>query len=352
MMRRVEPRQDRNCVPETTAVMTNHRIYRRTTLTAVLLMLSVGCSRRSASADTSNVAPPPPDTTKTAKLMTPQELSSLPTQPPDQRIPYGTDSSQYGELRVPTGQQGLHPVVVLVHGGCFKAAYAQASQLGQIGDALKGKGIATWNIEYRRLGQPGSGWPGTYLDVAHGVDHLRAIAAQHKLDLRRVVIVGHSAGGHLAMWAAARSRVPKGSQIYVTNPLPVRGVVDLAGPVDMTAHIREYEGLCQDSVITTLLGGTPSTVPDRYAQASPMALLPLGVPQVIAIGTYEDYAPRELVDAYATAAAKAGDSVRTLFFPGAGHFEIASASQWTWPRVETAIRALLDGRLPADEKAN
>jgi acetyl esterase/lipase len=237
---------------------------------------------------------------------------------------------------------------VLVHGGCFKAAYAQASYFGQVGDALKAKGIATWNIEYRRLGQPGSGWPGTYLDVAHGVDHLRAIAAQHKLDLRRVVIVGHSAGGHLAMWAAARTRVPKGSPLYLANPLPVRGVVDLAGPVDMTAHIREYEGLCQDSVITTLLGGTPSTVPDRYAQASPMALLPLGVPQVIVIGTHEDYVPRDLVDAYASAAAKAGDSVRTIIFPGAGHFEIASASQWTWPRIETAIRALLDGKLPPE----
>ncbi|HEX5075392.1 MAG TPA: alpha/beta hydrolase [Gemmatimonadaceae bacterium] len=330
---------------------TNHHIYRRTALTAVLLLLSGGCSRGSASRDTSNVAQPSPDTAKTAKLMTPQDLASLPTQPPDQRIAYGTDSSQYGELRVPTGP-GPHPVVVLVHGGCFKAAYAQASYFGQMGDALEAKGIATWNIEYRRLGEPGSGWPGTYLDVAHGVDHLRAIASRYQLDLRRVVIVGHSAGGHLAMWAAARSRVPKGSAIYVANPLPVRGVVDLAGPLDMTAHIREYEGLCGDSVITTLLGGTPAAVPDRYAQASPMALLPLGVPQVIAIGTYEDFVPRELVDAYVGAATKAGDSVRTLVFPGAGHFEIASASQWTWSRIETAIRALLDGKLPPDEKTN
>ena len=330
---------------------TSPRNWRLTALTAVLLTLSAGCSRGSASADTSNVAAPRPDSTKTVKLMTPNELSSLPTQPPDQRISYGTESSQYGELRVPTGP-GPHPVVVLVHGGCFKAAYAQASYFGQVGDALKAKGIATWNIEYRRLGQTGSGWPGTYLDVAQGVDHLRAIAAQHQLDLGRVVIVGHSAGGHLAMWAAARSRVPKASPLYVANPLPLRGVVDLAGPVDMTTHIREYEGLCGDSVITTLFGGTPTTVPDRYAQASPMALLPLGVPQVIAIGTYEDYVPRELVDAYAAAAARAGDSVRTLFFAGAGHFEIASASQWTWRRIETAIRALLDGKLPPDDRTS
>jgi len=320
------------------------------TLTAALFALSVGCARGTPSPDTPQAAAKS-DTTATAKLMTPADLAKLPSQAPDQRIAYGTDSSQYGELRVPAGP-GPHPVVVLVHGGCFKAAYATAGYFGQVGDALKAKGIATWNIEYRRLGQPGSGWPGTYLDVGRGVDHLRAIATQYHLDLGRVVVVGHSAGGHLAMWAAARSRVPKASALHTSNPLPVRGVVDLAGPVDMTAHIREYEGLCRDSVITTLLGGTPSTVPERYAQVSPMSLLPLGVPQVIALGTYEDYVPRELVDAYVKAATQAGDSARVVFFPGAGHFEIASASQWTWPRIETAIRSLLDGKLPPEERAN
>jgi acetyl esterase/lipase len=328
--------------------MATHDDSWRITVAAVLLV-SVGCSRSAPSADSARVAVAA-DTAK-PRLMTPMDLAALPSQPPDQRIAYGTDSSQYGELRIPTGP-GPHPVVVLVHGGCFKAAYATAGYFGQVGDALEAKGIATWNIEYRRLGQPGSGWPGTYLDVAHGIDHLRTIAPQYKLDLGRLVILGHSAGGHLAMWAAARSRVPKGSALYVANPLPASGVIDLAGPVDMTAHIREYETLCGDSVITTLLGGAPSAVPDRYAQASPMALLPLGVPQVIAIGTYEEFIPRNLVDAYVSAAAKAGDSTRVLFFPGAGHFEIASASQWTWPRIETAIRSLLDGKLPPDEKAN
>jgi len=319
-------------------------------LTGFLLALSVGCSRGTPSADTSQTAAKS-DTGVAPKLMTPDDLTALPSQPPDERIAYGSDSSQYGELRVPPGA-GPHPVVVLIHGGCFKAAYANAGYFGQMGDALKAKGIATWNMEYRRLGQPGGGWPGTYLDVGHGVDHLRTLAPRYKLDLGRVVVVGHSAGGHLAMWAAARSRVPKASPLHASSALPVRGVVDLAGPVDMTVHVREYETLCRDSVITTLLGGTPSTVPDRYAQVSPMALLPLGVPQVIAIGEYEDFVPRAVVDAYIKAAVQAGDSARALIFPGAGHFEVASATQWTWPRIETAIRALLDGKLPPDQRAN
>jgi acetyl esterase/lipase len=98
-----------------------------------------------------------------------------------------------------------------IHGGCFKAAYATARDLAPMGDALKADGIASWNVEYRRLGQPGGGWPGTYLDVGRAVDHLHALARQYALDLGRVVVVGHSAGGHLAMWAAARSGLPTAS---------------------------------------------------------------------------------------------------------------------------------------------
>ena len=278
--------------------------------------------------------------------MTPQELQALPSQAADERSPYGEDSSQYGELRVPT-VPGPHPVVVLIHGGCFKAAYATLRDLAPMGDALKRDGIATWNIEYRRLGQPGGGWRGTYLDVARGIDQLRTLARKHNLDLGRTVLLGHSAGGHLAMWAAARARVPAGSPLYTSDPLPVRGVIDLAGPLDLTANIQQYEHLCRDTVITALLGGTPATLPERYAQASPIKLLPLGVPQVLVIGDHEDFVPRPFVEAYAAAARRAGDSVRTISIPRVGHFELASPSTTAWPQVEAAIRSLLDGHLPA-----
>src|SRR5262249_47498167 len=127
------------------------------------------------------------------------EFQALPSQPADYKIAYGEDPNQYAELKVPSSD-GSHPVVILIHGGCWKAAYATLRDLAPMADALKADGIATWNIEYRRLPQPGSGWPGTYLDVGRAVDHLRAIATEHKLDLRHVVALGHSAGGHLALW--------------------------------------------------------------------------------------------------------------------------------------------------------
>ncbi len=151
--------------------------------------------------------------------------------------------------------------------------------------------------QYRRLGQPGSGWPGTYIDVGRAVDHVRALAVEYHLDLGRVAVVGHSAGGHLAMWTAARHRLAAASELYVTDPLTLRGVMNLAGPVDMTANIQGYEALCRDTVITSMLGGAPGAVPERYAEASAIKLLPLGIPQVLVLGSHEDYVPLPLVDA-------------------------------------------------------
>jgi acetyl esterase/lipase len=306
---------------------------------APLLALSLGCAPKAV--------PPPDQAASSPRLMTPQDFQALPSRAPDRRVAYGEDSTQYGELRVPASG-GPHPVVVLIHGGCFKAAYANTRDLAPMADALKADGIASWNIEYRRLGQPGGGWPGTYIDVGRAVDYLRVLAGQYQLDLARVIITGHSAGGHLAMWAAGRSRLPTSSPLYMTDPLPVRGVIDLAGPLDLTANIQGYEALCRDTVITSLLGGTPATVPERYEQVSAIRLLPLGIPQVLVAGTHEDFVPLPLMETYAEAARRAGDPVRLVVVPGAGHFEIGSPRSSAWPRVESAIRALLGGRLPAD----
>lgn len=313
-------------------------------MSAVLLALSTfaGCTVRS---DTSHA-----QTGTSPRLMAAGELEKLPSQPPDRRIAYGTDTSNFGELRLPAGP-GPHPVAVLVHGGCFKAAYATRLDLEAMADALKAGRIATWNIEYRRLGQPGGGWPGTYLDVANAVDHLRALAPEYHLDLNRVVLVGHSAGGHLAIWAAARLRVPAGSALHTTDPLPVRGAVDLAGPLDLTANIPKCEAGCHDSVITQLLGGAPTVVPQHYSDASPKHLLPLGVPHILVLAEYDSTVLRPDAESYVRAASQAGDSVRMIVIPSVGHFELASPLAASWSHVETAIRSLLDGRLPRKQGA-
>ena len=284
--------------------------------------------------------PRPSSTANVDGQMGPAEFQALPSQPADHRIAYGRDPSQFADLRVPS-TRGLHPVAILIHGGCWKADYATLRDMAPIADALKTEGIATWNLEYRRLPQPGSGWPGTYDDVGRGVDYLRHIAQQYQLDLDHVVVVGHSAGGHLAMWVAARKRLSPRSVLYAAEPLLVRGVVDLAGPGDMETEIAVEMAACQSRVVEQLLGGSPGNVPERYVQVSASKMLPLGVPQVLVWGDHDNLRPMWLGEKYAKAASAAGDSVNLVILPGLGHFEVASPYSPAWPKVRNAIKSLL-----------
>ena len=281
-----------------------------------------------------------PQVTKPA-VMPPGELQKLPARPPDHRFQYGANPNQFGELRLPEGR-GPHPVAVLVHGGCWKAEYASLRDLSPMGDALKDERIASWNIEYRRPRQEGSGWPGTYLDVGHAIDHLRQLATKFDLDLSRVVVVGHSAGGHLAMWSAARQRLSSNSALRISDPLPLRGVINLAGTIDMTENIANMESLCRDTVVSTLLGGTPSAMPERYREVSATTMLPLQVPQILIWGEHEEFVPLPFAERYVNKATEAGDKVRLIVVPATGHFESASPASTAWPTVLGAIQSLLN----------
>jgi acetyl esterase/lipase len=281
-----------------------------------------------------------------AALMTPQEFLALPRLEPDHQLAYGDDPTQIGHLRIPSGT-GPFPIVVLIHGGCWREPFASLHSIGPIGDTLKIEGIATWNIEYRRLPQPGSGWPGTYLDIARGVDHLRTLAPTYRLDLNRLVIVGHSAGGHLAMWAASRSRIEPGSDLYVANPIKPSGVINLAGTMDMSVNIENMAKACDAPVVHDMLGGTPAEVPYRYAESSVFRLLPIGVSQVLMWGEHEEFVPHVLAQTHIDAATQEGDPAVLLVAPGVGHFEIATTLEPSWPILRGAIISLLDGRLPA-----
>ncbi len=271
-------------------------------------------------------------------LMKAADIGRLPRPAADHELSYGSDLNQRGELRLPAGP-GPHPVIVLVHGGCW---LPQASRyLAAIGEELKKDGIASWNIEYRRIGQPGGGFPGTYLDVGHAIDHLRAIAPRYHLDVARAAVLGHSAGGHLAMWAATRHRITSASHLYIADPLPIRGVINMAGTIDMSANIAHMEAMCRGPVVTSLMGGTLSAVPERYRSVSAQTSLPLDVPQILIWGDQEDYVPQPLVEQYVAAATGAGDRARLIIVPGTGHFETASPFTAAWPVVREAIRSVV-----------
>jgi len=267
--------------------------------------------------------------------MTSDDLASFESPQPDQRISYGNDPLQFGELRLPNGV-GPHPVAILIHGGCWLSEF-DITHLRKLAAAITETGVATWTLEYRRVGNPGGGWPGTFQDVARGADHLRVVAKSYPLDLDRVLAVGHSAGGHLALWLAARTKLTDREPFRAENPVLPGAVLGLAPAPDL-AYL--HQGAVCGSVIDKLLGGSPESQPDRYAMGSPMKLVPLGVPQILLLGQHDDnWAP--VGRRYFDRAKAAGDDVRVVEAPESGHFEMIDPDSTTWPLVRDAMRELL-----------
>jgi acetyl esterase/lipase len=218
----------------------------------------------------------------------------------------------------------------MIHGGCWREQYS-AAPLGGICRALTNDGYAVWTIEYRRVGN-GGGYPQTLLDVAQATDMLRDVATEYQLDLARVTVVGHSAGGQLALWLAGRGRLAANSPVYSPNPLPFRGVVCLGGVIDLVNAVAQ--GICGEG-LTMIMGGTPEAVPDHYQNASPMALLPLGVRQIHIVGDSDDNMAN--VQPYLEAAAAAGDDVRLIVPQNTGHFEVVTTGTPAWEMVREAV---------------
>jgi acetyl esterase/lipase len=231
-----------------------------------------------------------------------------------QTLAYGLFASQDGDLHLPNVPRPA--VVCLLHGGFWRMPYGR-DQMTPVARDLAGRGLAVWNLEYRRLGAPGGGWPGTFEDVAAGIDHLATLAARGvDLDLARVTVVGHSAGGQLALWSAARARWSGGA---VAQPrVRVSAAAGLAPLADLeSVHDLGLGG----AVVAELLGGSPRERPERYRAASPAALLPLGVPQLILHGLADDVVPIEIARNYARAARAAGDRIEAVELPRTGHME-------------------------------
>ena len=255
-------------------------------------------------------------------------------------VTYGPARSHRADLLLPTGS-GPFPVVVLVHGGFWRRPYGRRLMVGLARDVVQ-HGWAAWNIEYRRVGQQGGGWPGTLEDVAAAVDALADLDAlaglDVPLDLERVVAVGHSAGGHLALWLASRPGLPAGTPGAAPR-VTVAAAVSLAGVADLVAGADDGLGrnACQE-----LLGGGPDDVPDRYAMASPMARLPLAVPLLAVHGDADDRVPISQSETFVAAAAAAGDTAELVALPGVDHFAVIDPAHGSWDEVRRFIAAVVD----------
>jgi acetyl esterase/lipase len=226
---------------------------------------------------------------------------------------YGSLISQEGDLYLPHVPRP--PVVCLLHGGFWQMPYGR-EEFTAVAKDLAARGYAVWNIEYRRLGAAGGGWPGTLHDAASAIDHLATLVADGiGLDLNRVIVAGHSAGGHLALWAAARNKPANIQSLVCVQPI---AAVGLAAITDLA---RAFELNVGKGSVNEFLGGSPTQYPDRYATASPIELLPIGVGQLIIHGVNDEELPIDLSRSYAAAAQASGDHVEFVELSDEGHMD-------------------------------
>jgi acetyl esterase/lipase len=256
----------------------------------------------------------------------------------DLRISYGADPNQFAELRFPQGN-GPFPMLFVVHGGFWQSRY-DLSHIGHLCAALTSKGIITCNIEYRRIGNPGGGWPGTFLDISLATRNIvQTTSSDSRFDHARTAVLGHSAGGHLALWLTGSQRISKSSPLYMDQKQAITKGISLAGVSDLRLAWEQKLG---HGIVTRLMGGTPKEYPDQYNAGSPIELLPTGASQALVHGTIDDTVPVSQSEAYVEKAERLGDWPTLVKLNEAGHFDLIDPESEAWPAVARAVLSLLD----------
>ncbi len=263
-----------------------------------------------------------------------RELTARPRPAGQQRIAYGADPRQFAELWLPAGS-GPHRVVIMIHGGCWQSQVAGAGLMDWAAADLARRGLAVWNVEYRGVDVAGGGYPGTFLDVGTAADALRGQAARHRLRLDRVVAVGHSAGGHLALWLAARRGLPAGSPLRRGRPLAIAHAVSLGGLPDLAAARTEAAKPCGADTVDRLVDRPGVTGAARYTDTS-LPPLVAKARQTLVNGVDDTVAPPIVAARYARATGATAIAV-----PGQGHFDEIAPGQPAW---EAAVRAIMVAR--------
>ena len=262
-----------------------------------------------------------------------EDILTLPPPPADARIAYGSDPNQFFDLRLPDlrspkpKSKGPYPIILNIHGGFWRARY-NLDHAGHACAALTAKGLATANLEYRRVGNEGGAWPGTFADIRAAYQFLVQNAAQHNLDAGKIVLMGHSAGGQLALCLAAHES-------------GIMRAVSLAGVVDLQ---RAYHLHLSNDAVVEFLGGTPREVPDHYREADPTQLS-IAARQWLIHGSADDVVPTDFSREYVAVKRKRSSATKEdanlLEISGAGHFDLIDPRTTAWKAVEQTVLRLV-----------
>jgi len=258
----------------------------------------------------------------------------------DASVHYGPSPQQLSLVWLPKGP-GPFPVVILVHGGCWMSGGNTLAMMAPAAADLRARGFAVWDIDYRGIDDPGGGYPGTFQDVAAAIDSLAPNAARFHLDTHRVAIVGHSAGGQLALWAAARDHLPAASPLARPRPLPITAAIGLGAPPDLQANVEHPSTPCMAGAMPRLLGQPTPARPDVYADTSAAALPPPTAPITLISGTDDTMVPPYVAEAFAARMQGAGKPVTRITAPATDHLQLVKPDSSGWHAAVTAIEKAL-----------
>lgn len=273
-------------------------------------------------------------------LMSWGDLTGRPLPEPSTSVRTGPGESDIVDVWLPEGA-GPHPVVLMVHGGCWQKEIADRTLMNYAAEALRKEGMAVWNIEYRGVDETGGGYPGTFEDVARAVDALGTQGPALGLDVSNIAAIGHSAGGHLALWAAARHRLPETSPLYDEAPFPIAGVVNTGGLADLEASAPVTQAGCLADIMDMLTGPPSDVRSDVLSDTSPAELLPIGVRQVSVNGANDQIAPSVLGQGYTARAAAAGDDASYVEVAETGHVELVAPGTAAFDRQVAILKDML-----------
>ncbi|MGH3716980.1 MAG: alpha/beta hydrolase family protein [Micromonosporaceae bacterium] len=269
----------------------------------------------------------------------PREVLTRAASPPRLTVRYGSHSDHLADVWLPSAPEGAAPpLVVFVHGGFWRAEWDRMHSR-PLCNALAEAGYAVAAIEYRRVGQPGGGWPGSFDDMALALDTVPSLLADEGVRFGPVVLSGHSAGGHFVLWAASRHRLPESALWRRDTPAPIAGVLALAPVCDLAAAYRDGLG---GGAAGELLGGGPDAFPERYAAADPSALPLPEVPTALVHGTADDRVPITQSEQYAarTPDVPSGVTPTLVAIPDADHFAVIDPLSPAWPPTLAALADL------------
>ena len=254
-------------------------------------------------------------------LMSWSDLTSRPLPAPTSRHEYGDHEAQFAELWLPESS-GPHPVVFMVHGGCWQKSIADRSLMNYAAEDLRTRGLAVWNIEYRGVDEEGGGYPGTFTDVRDAAEALFELGPSLDLDTTQVAAFGHSAGGHLAAWVAVQSNLPENSEIEPGSALPISSVIVSGGLADLEASLPVTLETCLANIVENLTGPASADRPDVYSDTSVSKLLPTSSELISVNGAQDRIAPPKLGRALTNLVVASGAKGQFVEVPETGHVEL------------------------------